>query len=219
MNPLSTPKIATAALAAIAVFPAVVVSLNLVQRADYDPKVQAISELALGRGGALMVVAFLSLGGGIALLAVLFSRTCTRGRAIRWMLYLAALLAGPMSAFFHTDLTGQPTTTHGTIHNDAGLAAFLIILASMYAAGRLFQRETAWRGFAVPTLSWAVAATGAFFLIPALPAHFGLAQRLFVGTFVGWLLAATAYARHKSLQTEDSGSPDAPASASELSGA
>jgi hypothetical protein len=212
MSHISTRQVATAACVSIAVFPTVVVSLNLVQHAHYDPKVQAISELALGHGGALMVVAFLSMGTGIALLARLLGRTCTRGRAIRWMLYLAAVLAGPVSAFFHTDLTGQPTTTHGTIHNDAGLAAFLIILTSMYAASRLFSRETVWRGFAAPTLVWALAATGAFFLIPALPGHFGLGQRVFVGTFVSWLLTATAYARHVSLHTEDSAIAPAPAS-------
>jgi hypothetical protein len=203
MSHMSIRQVATTACAAIAVFPAVVVSLNLVQHASYDPKVQAISELALGRGGALMVVAFLSLGSGIALLAHLLGRTCTRGRSIRGMLYLAAVLAGPMSAFFHTDLTGHPTTTHGTIHNDAGLAAFLIILVSMHVAAWRFRRQPAWRAFAAPTLLWAVAATAAFFLIPALPAHFGVAQRIFVGTFVSWLLAATAYARQIPLPVED----------------
>jgi hypothetical protein len=192
---MSNRQVATTACACVAVFPAVVVSLNLIQHATYDPKVQAISELALGRGGALMVVAFLSLGSGIALLAHLLGRTCARGREVRWMLYVAAVLGGAISAFFHTDLTGQPATTHGTIHDDAGLAAFLIILISMYAASRLFRRETFWRAFAAPTLVWAVAATGAFFLFPALPAHFGLAQRVFVATFISWFLAASAYAR------------------------
>jgi hypothetical protein len=203
MIPMSNRQVATAAFACVAVFPAVVVSLNLIQHVGYNPKVQAISELALGRGGALMVVAFLSLGGGIALLAHLLGRTCAHGRVIRWMLYVAAVLAGPMSAFFHTDLTGQPATTHGTIHNDAGLAAFLIILTSMYAASRLFSRETVWRGFAAPTLVWAIAATGSFFLIPALPAQFGLAQRVFVATFVSWLLVASAYVRRVAPPAED----------------
>lgn len=201
MSPISTHQLATRAFACVAVFPAVVVLLNLVQHAHYDPKVQAISELALGRGGALMVVAFLSLASGIALLALIFGRTLGRGRALRWPLFLAAVLAGPMSALFHTDLTGHPATTHGTIHNDSGLAAFLLMLAAMHVAGWVFRRQPVWRPLAVPTLVWAVAATGAFFLIPALPAHFGLAQRIFVGTFVSWLLAVTAYARHMSLPT------------------
>lgn len=106
-----------------------------------------------------------------------------------------------MSAFFHTDLTGHPATTHGTIHNDSGLAAFLLVLVSMHVAGWVFRDQPGWRGFAVPTLVWAVAATGALFLIPALPTHFGLAQRIFAGCFVSWLLAATAYARRMSLPT------------------
>jgi hypothetical protein len=211
---MSNRQVATAACACVAVFPVVVVSLNLVQRTTYDPKVQAISELALGRGGALMVVAFLSLGSGIALFARLLDRTCGRGRVIRWMLYAAAVLGGAISAFFHTDLTGDPTTTHGTIHDDAGLAAFLIILISMYAASRLFRRETFWRAFAAPTLVWAVAATGAFFLFPALPAHFGLAQRVFVGTFITWFLAASAYARRVAPSAEVATLAEASASGS-----
>lgn len=201
MNPMSTHQLASRAFFCVAVFPAIVVLLNVVQHASYDPKVQAISELALGRGGVLMVVAFLSLASGIALLALILGRTLVRGRAIRWLLYVAAVLAGPMSAFFHTDLTGHPTSTHGTIHNNSGLAAFLLMLAAMHVSGWLFRHQPAWRGFAMPTLVWAVAATGAFLLIPAMPSHFGLAQRIFVGSFVSWLLAATAYARHMSLPT------------------
>lgn len=201
MSPMSTRQLASRAFTCVAVFPIVVVLLNVVQHAHYRPKVQAISELALGRGGALMMVAFLSLASGIALLALILGRTLGRGRPIRWLLYVAAVLAGPMSAFFHTDLTGHPTTTHGTIHNDSGLAAFLLMLVSMHVAGWVFRHQPGWRGFAVPTLVWAVAATGAFFLIPALPTHFGLAQRIFAGCFVSWLLAATAYARHMSLPT------------------
>jgi hypothetical protein len=201
MHPMSPRQLASRAFLCVAVFPAIVVLLNVVQHANYDPKVQAISELALGRGGVLMVVAFLSLASGIALLALILGRTLVRGRAIRWLLYVAAVLAGPMSAFFHTDLTGYPTSTHGTIHNNSGLAAFLLMLASMHVSGWLFRHQPTWRGFAMPTLVWAVAATGAFLLIPALPFHFGLAQRIFVGSFVSWLLAATAYARHMSLPT------------------
>lgn len=201
MSPMSTPQLASRAFTCVAVFPVVVVLLNVVQHVHYNPKVQAISELALGRGGVLMVVAFLSLGSGIALLGLILGRTLGRGRRIRWLLYAAAVLAGPMSAFFHTDLTGHPTTTHGTIHNNSGLAAFLLMLASMHLAGWVLRSQHMWRAFAAPTLVWAAAATGAFFLVPALPAHFGLAQRIFVGTFVSWLLAATAYARHMSLPT------------------
>lgn len=196
---ISTRAIATAAWLSISAFPVVVIGLNLLQHRSYDPLVQAISELALGAGGAAMVVAFLGLGLGIALLAVVLQRTCEGGRPIRWMLYLAALLAGPMSAFFHADLTGHPATTEGTIHDNSGLAAFLIILLSMYATGRLFRHEPAWHSHATTTMIWAVVATLAFFLIPALPSHFGLAQRIFVGMFIAWLLATTMHARRFSV--------------------
>lgn len=200
-----TRQLATRAFACVAVFPIVVVVLNAVQHAHYNPRAQAISELALGRGGVLMVVAFLSLGAGIALVARILGRTLLRGRSIRWPLYAAAVLAGPMSAFFHTDPTGGRTTTHGAIHDNSGLAAFLLMLVSMHIAGWVFRHDASWRGFAAPTLVWAVVATGAFFLVPALPAHFGVAQRIFVGAFVTWLLAAAAYARHLRVPSPDAG--------------
>ena len=188
--------VATAAFALVSLFPLIVIALNLAQRRDYSPTRQAISELALGSGGNLMIVAFCGLGVGIFLLAAIVFRTSAKARITPLLLAFASVLAGPVSAAFHTDRAGAKTTLHGTIHNDAGLAAFLLILVAMVTAAYRFRHEPCWRRHATATVVFAALGIGTFFLIPVLGNdNFGLAQRLFVGTFVAWLLTTTAYAR------------------------
>jgi hypothetical membrane protein len=191
--------LATTGLVLASLFPLIVVALNVVQRRDYSPTRQAISELALGSGGDLMVVAFCGLGVGILLLAVIIFRTSGKARVTPLLLAVASVLAGPLSAAFHTDRTGAKTTMHGNIHNGAGLGAFLLILLAMVTAAYRFRHEPKWRSHA--TLTAALAALGivTFFLVPVLGnSHFGLAQRLFVGTFVAWILTTVAHARNVS---------------------
>ena len=95
---------------------------------------------------------------------------------------LASAAAGPVSAAFRTDRTGGPRTLHGTIHDTAGLVAFLLILLAMITGAFRFRHEPWWRSYAVPTAVFAAVAIVTFFLIPTLGAsQFGLAQRLFVG--------------------------------------
>jgi hypothetical protein len=188
--------LATGALATLSLFPLIVIALNVVQHRDYSPVRQAISELALGTGGVLMTAAFCGLGVGIFLLAMIIYRASGKALVTPLLLAIASIAAGPLSAAFHTDRTGAKATLHGTIHDDAGLIAFLLILVAMITGAYRFRHESFWRSWAAPTAALAVVATGAFFLIPTLGSdRFGLAQRLFVGTFVVWLLTTVGYAR------------------------
>lgn len=196
MNPNtpSTHSLSAVSMVSTALFPAIVIVLNVVQRHGYSPVRQAISELALGSGGVLMVLAFCSLGAGILTVAAVIHRTATRSRAVPVILGIAAVLAGPASAGFHTDLTGTPTTLHGTVHNVAGLAAFLLLLTAMVVSSLRFRRDAFWRGHATATAVLAGIGLITFCLIPLLgDDRFGLAQRLFVGTFLVWLIATAAY--------------------------
>jgi hypothetical protein len=192
----TTRTIATTALAAVAVFPTIVIALNIAQRSDgYHASRQAISELALGRAGWLMAIAFCALALGTFLLAVLIRRTTAKAVVAPALLTFAAALS-VVSAVFHTDL-GATTTMHGRIHNAAGVVTFLCLLIAMGISSYRFRTEPAWHGFAVPTLAFTVVGVVAFFLIPTLgDQHFGVAQRLLVGSFVCWMLAATAHAQH-----------------------
>jgi peptidoglycan/LPS O-acetylase OafA/YrhL len=158
-----------------------------------------------------MVLAFCGLGIGTFLLALILFRTSRKARATPLLLAVAAVLAGPVSAAFHTDRTGAKTTMHGTIHNGAGLAAFLLILVAMITAAYRFRHEPKWRSHAALTTALAALGIVTFLLILMLGnSHFGLAQRLFVGTFVAWILAAAAHAGNLSTaeHTTHAPSPD-----------
>src|SRR5690242_9369026 len=187
----STQSLARAAFAGIAVFPLLVVALHLVQAGGYHPVSQAVSELALGRGGWLMAVAFCSLGTGPLLLALPLRRLDPRPRvAVR--LIIASGLLSFVSAFVHADGSG-PATTHGQIHQLVGVLTFILMISGMFALVGSFRRNAEWQPLATPTRVWAIAAVVAFVLIPIGGAdHFGLAQRVFLAVILSWALTVSA---------------------------
>jgi hypothetical protein len=189
-----TRTLAIAALVAVGLFPVIVLALNLVQQPDgYSAGRDAVSELALGRDGAVMAAAFCSLGVGTLLFAALLRQTST-GAAVRTTLLSIAGVLSFVSAAFHTDRAGAPATAHGHIHDAAGIATFVAMLVTMAISAWRFRREPAWAGFAVPTATLTVAGVVAFFLVPTLgQAHFGLSQRLLIGAFIAWMLTGTIH--------------------------
>jgi hypothetical protein len=189
-----TRTVAGAVLAGVGVFPVIVVALNLVQRSDgYSVVRDAISNLALGQDGALMAVAFCSLGLGTLAFALLLHRTSGHALVRTGLLGVAGVLSF-VSAAFHTDPSGVSATTHGTIHNTAGIATFVSMLLAMAISAARFRREPHWRRFTPVTAVCTVAGVVAFFLVPALgQAHFGVSQRLLVGAFLVWMLAGATH--------------------------
>lgn len=193
-------RLAVAVLVTVGLFPAVVVALNLVQQPDgYRVARDAVSDLALGRGGALMTVAFCSLGFGTLLFAALLHRTSSRAVVRTTLLSLAGVLSF-VSAVFHTDPTGAPSTVHGNIHNLAGVLTFVAMLLVMATSASRFRRDANWRGLALPTAGFTVVGVVSFFLVPVLgPAYFGVCQRLLIGSFLIWIMvAATSQLRTSS---------------------
>ena len=73
----SVRRAATAGVALMAVFPVTVVILNLVQLGRYNPAADAISLLALGRGGLALNVAFITGGAVSFIMAWVLRRTVT----------------------------------------------------------------------------------------------------------------------------------------------
>ncbi len=195
----SNRSLATAALASLAVFPALIIGLNLVQSADgYDARRQAMSELALGRFGWLMAVAFCAGGIGTFLVAVLLRRTTQRA-VVRPALLTVAALCTVGSAVFRTDATGAPATTHGQIHIAIGITCFLTQLVSLAICSVRFRREAAWQRLTYPTRVLTQLGFAGFVCVPTLgQADFGLSQRLLVGSFIGWMILAAAWVRHSS---------------------
>jgi hypothetical protein len=189
----SSALLPLAAFATTAVFPLVVVALHLVQSGHYHPLSQAVSELALGRAGWLMVIAFCSIGIGSLLIALVLRRIATHPRIAPALLGMSGLLSF-VSAFVHADGSG-PTTTHGQIHQLVGVATFILIVAAMFSLVRAFRRDPSWRPIATPTLAWALTALASFFLVPISGnAYFGVAQRIMLAVFISWQLTISLYA-------------------------
>ena len=189
----SSASLPLAAFATTAVFPLVVVALHLVQSGHYHPLSQAVSELALGRAGWLMVIAFCSIGIGSLLIALVLRRIATHPRIAPALLGMSGLLSF-VSAFVHADGSG-PTTTHGQIHQFVGVATFIFIVAAMFSLVRAFRRDPFWRPIATPTLAWALTALASFFLVPISGnAYFGVAQRIMLAVFITWQLTISLYA-------------------------
>jgi hypothetical protein len=207
------PSLARAAVAGIAAFPLIVIVLHVVQAGSYHPLSQAVSELALGREGWLMAVAFCSLGTGTLLLAATLRHLDPQPRIPPLLIAISGLLSY-VSAFVHADGSG-PATTHGEVHQVVGIVTFILMITGMFGLVRAFRRDPAWRSIATPTLVWAVAAVGGFFLIPISgSAHFGLAQRIFLTIILSWALTISLRADrtrdHELARAEASVAPAVP---------
>ena len=191
---VSTRWLATTALAGLVMFPVIVVALHLIQGGQYHPLSQAVSDLALGKQGWLLAIAFGAAGTGLICLAILIRRTVSGSVVAPVFLAIAALFVF-VAAAFHADGDG-PTTLHGQIHVTASLISFVLMIAAMFVCSRRFRLDPAWRRLALPTLVWAFITVGAFFLIPALgDAYMGLGQRIFIAAWLSWLITVALYAR------------------------
>ena len=122
----SRPTLGRAAFAGIAVFVAIVCVLHVVQSGTYHPLSEAVSELALGRAGWLMAIAFCSIGTGTLLLAAVLIRLSSRPRVAAWLIGLSGALSY-VSAFVHADGPGR-STSHGTIHQIVGVTTFILLV-------------------------------------------------------------------------------------------
>jgi hypothetical protein len=187
---MTRPILARAAVTLISAFPVLVLVLHGVQAGRYHPLSQAVSELALGRDGWLMVIAFCSLGTGTLFLAAMLRRLDAPPRVAPWLIGVSGVLSY-VSAFVHAD-GPHGTTTHGQIHQAVGIVTFVLMISGMFALVRPFRRDHRFCGLGKPTLVWALVATGAFFLIPASgAAYFGVAQRIFLAVVLSWAVTVS----------------------------
>jgi hypothetical protein len=192
---LSTHSLTTVTLAALATFPILVLALHLIQRGSYDPVSMAVSELALGRDGWLMAVAFSAAAVGMFGFAALLRRILPGSVVVPGLAILSGVSSG-VSAFVHTDGETARASLHGAIHQAAGLASFALVVVAMFICAVRFRRVPAWRGWALPTLLWALGTVGAFFLVPVLgPDRFGVAQRIFLAVWLSWPITVVMVAR------------------------
>src|SRR6476469_7238183 len=111
MQPHKTARLALIGAATTLAFPLLVVTLQVIQRAEYHPMREAMSELALGRDGWLMAVAFCSLAVGSALLTLVMHELT--GARVATVLLGASAVLTTISAFVHADGETAKTTLHG----------------------------------------------------------------------------------------------------------
>ena len=192
---LSTSSLTMATLAALATFPILVFVLHLIQRNSYDPVSMAVSELALGRAGWLMVVAFCAAAAGMFGFAAVLRRIVP-GSVVAPGLAILSGLCSAVSAFVHADAETAPTSVHGEVHQAMGLASFVLVVVAMFVCSVQFRRNMSWRRFALPTLVWGLCTVGAFFLVPVLGSdRFGVAQRIFLAVWLSWPIMVVLRAR------------------------
>jgi hypothetical protein len=185
-------------LVGLCAWPAIVIALQFVQAPNYHPLVQAASELSRGRGGILMAFAFTGMGAGTVAFA--YALRATTGARVAPLLLALSGVCDVVSAIFRADL-GATHTLSGQIHDTTGIITFVLIIVAMFAAVRPLRRRAA--PLAGWTLGWAIVAVGAFFLFPVLgDAHFGLAQRIFIASWLSWLIAMSV-ALHRRPGTVD----------------
>jgi Protein of unknown function (DUF998) len=176
----------------ISVFPLIVLVLHGVQSGSYHPMADAVSELALGRAGWLMTIAFCSLGTGTLFLAAMVRRLEPPARTGPILIGCSGALSY-VSAFVHAD-GPNGTTTHGQIHQAVGVATFILLIAGMFSLVRPFRRDPRFHALATPTLIWAVAAVGGFFAIPLSgSAYFGVAQRALLAVMLSWAITVAVH--------------------------
>lgn len=160
-----------------------------------------ISELALGRYGFVLTVAFVIAGLGILGLAYAI-RTLTLGS---WGSFIGSLLiaiygAGAiLSAVFPTDPIDSPAdvwslSTTGTIHIVVALVSFLSAIAGMFILTRTFMTAARWRSL-TPWLMLFPAGALALFFVQSEGPLVGLLQRLLVTVISAWLIVVAFRAR------------------------
>lgn len=175
------------AFTGVLVWVGILVGLTLANGSSYDSLTQPASELSLARYGWLMDIGFFVLGLGVASLGYAFYIALDYSKWLPRLLGVVGL-ALFLSGIVHTEMGSG---TQPSLHNSLGLLAFVLSIAAMFTAYRTFRLHTKWQSMARPTLIWAIAGLGTFFLVPILGENaLGLAQRIFVATLFTWFLAS-----------------------------
>jgi len=161
-------------------------------RTDVNPVVEPVSNYAVGAYGFLSTAA--NIGGGLAALALtlgLYLSIAPPGRS-RVGLFLLGLfgVSELLAAIFPIDV-GTQATTIGTIHNIVGNISFFGFLAAVILLSWSMGKDEQWRSIRRPALALALVVLGMAVLTIVganIGIGFGVGQRLFNVTSMGWML-------------------------------
>jgi hypothetical membrane protein len=166
---------AAAAIAGVTTFVATVVILHLLQP-DYDPIHQLMSELALGRNGWAMMVAFAALA--FAVFGIQNAiKAFEASRGLRFLMVVAAAFFLAAGLF--------PLGDTSEIHIAAIATAFVLSVLAMY----LFPSGAGRASAAAPrAISWSLAAgVAASVALGHSVLPMGIGQRLAAACLLAWL--------------------------------
>lgn len=186
------------AIVAVLLFVILAVAAHLLQLAR-NPLRDSLSTYALGGRGAVMVVALLAIG--VAALAVSVDLARELGahgggkRVLVGVAFEMIFAAGIIvAALVKRPLAGEAGGAARRVHGVALALAYGGIVLAIVAVSPVFRNVQEWRGVAsaLQRLELPVVVLALFTLlarIPGLRVIYGLAERLFLLSCAGWLLA------------------------------
>jgi hypothetical protein len=170
-----------------------VVALHFLRR-DYHPKINFISDFAVGKYAWLMVSAFIALAIGSSALGFALQQTLdSTGSAKTAVILLHVWSIGILFAgIFPTDLPSSKNTVSGIIHALASFLAFLTFIPAVFLFSNVFSQNMQFLNLYSASFIVAVTITIAFVLF-LYTAFFkqnfaGLTQRIFIATILSWHL-------------------------------
>ena len=161
-------------------------------RTDVNPVVEPVSNYAVGAYGFLSTAA--NIGSGLAALALtvgLYLGIAPPDRS-RVGLFLLGLfgVCELLAAIFPIDV-GAQATMNGTIHNIVGNISFFGFLGAVILLSWSMGKDEQWRSIRRPALALALVVLGMAVLTIVganIGIGFGVGQRLFNVTSMGWML-------------------------------
>ena len=203
--PARDSRAAPMALGGISCFAAAVALMHVLQP-ELSPLDDAVSYYMNGPSGWILAVGLVALGmGSFALLAALRPLLVSTGSRWGWWCLAVWAAGATIGGIFPPDPRGhwgKPPSLSGMIHANAAMLAFLAFpVAAMLLSGpieRVFKRR-------LPVLRGLAVASGLTLLIffvclaPVFthhaPHYLGLAERVLLAAYVGWLGVASARLR------------------------
>ena len=161
-------------------------------RTDVNPMVEPVSNYAVGPYGFLSTAA--NIGSGLAALALTLGLylSIAPPASSRVGIFLIGIfgVSEMLAAIFPIDVGAQATTI-GTIHNIVGNIAFFGFLAAVILLSWSMGKDEQWRSLRRPALALAFVVLGMAVLTIVganIGIGFGVGQRLFNVTSMGWML-------------------------------
>jgi hypothetical protein len=132
-------------------------------------------------------------------------RSQQTGQLVRFTVLVGSALGLLIAMLFPIDLDGAPQTLSGTIHAINGPLTFLSLTVGVILVSRRFKHDEKWRPLHRSTLILSLVMLVEFSGVPlaiATESGFaGLAQRIYLVTFVTWFLLTATRLRSVALES------------------